>query len=661
MTRRRPVRAAIAFAAAGSLGTFLSGAGRAVLLRMMAHNAAVADGAPDDDRRYLRPDWGRIVVDAVGGASAGAICATQVVRALYDPSYLGVGFHHDTDGTMSGDWVHRIHFETLANRGLERAAAGPIEGPGWTFLSAARMYELLRASVTPSSPVGAAPGASLLDDSGIVAVGMMLTDLLGFSDPAEFAIDDVLGHPSFGCAPPTPSRVASVRDREVRDLGGTGHGEVRRLMVVRDDEGAEVVRRFLTETRRRGRARALHIDREAMSRLAALAIASASLPVGVGPVALTDRAADVERVYRRLYLDGGLVNDKPVSPALQLARWHDMVRLLRRRDADGSFSVEAIREELVYDRVLFFVDAFPDRAADEWVVAQPGSLFDEQRVLALSDAALRDREDRIDRSLDYPYSGVDAFLQSVLTSLRARDLREIAETNARLRARERYIDRLCERGGAGGESGPIMTVERAMACAAVLGRPGGPRLDEDALRRVSALVAETDGFSHLDGRRSVRIVPVFAPANLESIFAGEGMYALGGLLSVDARRHDAGVGEQVAHHVMDALGRDVDPVTMPEAPESALPDDATPVVDRIRELARATIDGQRVSSPVLKWFGKLPLGFDPVRRAVTSRINGLVRGSPPPVEPRQRAGSVPDDESVDDAEPTTDAPDPSGP
>src|SRR5690625_176750 len=135
-SQRRPVRAAVALAGAGSLGTFLAGALREIVLAIRAHNTALIDpDADDDDPRLLHPQWGKITIDAVGGSSAGALCSGQLVKALFEPDYLGKNQDIDTIGTMTGDWIEYGCFEHLSIEGNTPIKEGNVESPGWTFPS----------------------------------------------------------------------------------------------------------------------------------------------------------------------------------------------------------------------------------------------------------------------------------------------------------------------------------------------------------------------------------------------------------------------------------------------------------------------------------------------------------------------------------------------
>jgi predicted acylesterase/phospholipase RssA len=608
LPHRRPVRAAFALSGGGALGAWLAAASRELVVAIRAHNAAVADPtAGDDDPRLLSPRWGRIAIDALGGTSAGALVAAQTVRGIFEPSYLGAGRPVDEAGTMTGDWVHGASLEALAGRGRVGATAGPVEAPGWTVLSGAALYELCVRTLGPGRVE--ADEAAPLDETGFVGVGITLTDLLGFHEPAEFDDERVLGHPDYGAAPCGASRVHGRR--VVRDLGGKGHAEVRRLFVARDDASAERARTFLLRTRRRGLARVARWGGSARERLAAVCTASAALPLAVGPLALNDFGGSTEHMYRRLYMDGGILNNKPLAPALRLARWHDLARLQALADDQtGAIDPDAAAAELDYERVVFFVDAFPDRCVDEWRSAHPDALFSDTGTYQLTDDANVAREERIRRALATPFGGMSTFFESIMSTLRAQDLREIAKTNAQLAARDVMIDRFLASPPPAAPSFAVDSPERAAAYAAVRSRPGGAALDRDAALAVAALVAESDAVSELAGRRVVTLVPVFAPPNLREAYAGDAMYALGGLLSPASRAHDANLGVEVARRVVAAVAAGPDalePARHPPAPASVLPRDATPLRHRLLESARALIDGLLERSPVYRFFAKLPL------------------------------------------------------
>lgn len=629
---RTPVRAAFAFAGGGSLGTYLVGATRVLVSGIRRHNAAVREGAPPEDPRYLRRHWGHITIDAVAGTSAGALCSAQLVKALFEPDYADDARPLDAQGTCTGDWINGADFARLRPWGSEKASSGPIEAPGWTLMSGARLYQLAATCLTSRSP-GERDPDSPLDPSGVVAIGITLTDLLGYHDPAEFSPDRVLGHPEFGCARITPSQLARNLGRPVRDLGGTGHAEVRKLFIARDEEAEGLAKRFLAETRRRGRARCVTWSGTATERLAALCTTSAALPFAIGPLGMTDRAADIDRMHRRLYMDGGIMNNRPVAPALELARWHDMMRLLPLRDAEsGAFRPEDVLATLRYERVCFFLDAFPDRREGEWQNPHPDTVFAQTGTYQLVDGASEARHAKIRAAIDAPTSGLDAFATTVLNSMRAQDMRVIARINARLVARAHFIDRLLQRPPYPDPAFTLSTPEQASAWAAVMERPLARDADPEVVLRVASRVWEADGFSELEGRRMVTMVPVFAPANLEDVFAGEGLYALGGLLHREARVHDARVGAEVAEHVLAALRSPsgvVAAAELPTAPAHALPRESAPVVERLQVLARATLDASETrggSGRIARLLTRLPLVTEPLLRVARAKLDELVVG-----------------------------------
>lgn len=628
---KTPIRASFAFAGAGSLGTFLSGALRQLLISLRAHNDAVAEDAPPSDARYLNSDWGRVTIDAIGGSSAGALCASQLVRALFDPDYIGDGNSIAHPGTITGDWIHGGDFERLTSEGSEGTRSGAVEAPGWTLISGAKLHDL---SVRALGGATAKPDASSpLDPSGIVCVGITLTDLLGYHEPAEFLEDQVRGHPSFGAPPASHARVQSHAGQRVHDLGGRGHAEVRKLFVGATAEQVEAAHRFLTETRRRGRARVTHWSLETAQRLAALTAASAALPLAVGPLALTDQAADVEAVYRRLYMDGGVLNNKPIAPALKLARWHDGVRLTALRDPEtGIFQTTDVERELVYRRVCFFVDAFPDRCRDEWRSVHPDRNSRETGMYDLTAAAVPERNSRIDRALASPHVALHTLFEAMMSSLRAQDMLGIAKMNQRLARRQAYIDARCRSAAADpGEAFRIDTVAKAHAYASVVNRPAAAELSEGQRLSVARRIWESDQFSGLSGRRAVTMIPVFAPDNLRAVFAGEALYALGGLLSYEARKHDAAVGGRVAREVVKSLNPEsVRPrhIELAEAPRRVLPEDTGPVVQRLAVAGRAAIDGvQRRPTPI-GFFAKLPFNWGPLSRLAKDWLDRRVLGLP---------------------------------
>lgn len=640
---RVPVRATFAFAGAGSLGTFLSAAAREVLTAMREHNVAVRSGAPNDDPRLLNDHWGPITIDALGGSSAGALCASQVVKSLFDPSYLNIGGAIDASHTFTGDWVRGGDFARLAVEGNTPTQAGPIEAPGWTLISGARLFELASNALAATPDANASRGDStladdlgtLLDPSGIVGIGVTLTDLLGYHAPAEFEPDRVLGHPSFGMPAIQPSEVVGRLRQPSRDLGGRGHAEVRKLFIARDADGVERARSFLEASARRGRARAAQWGAGATERLAALAASSAALPLAVGPLAMTDRAGDASATVRRLYMDGGILNNKPIAPALKLARWHEAARLSEMLRRQGQLSHEQVSEELVYERVCFFFDAFPDRTRDEWRSAHPDMALKPTGVFQLTHAATEARDSRIDEALAVPTAALDVFFESMLTSLRAQDILGIAKANDRLRARDAFIDTRVDLTSDRDRPFELDTVEKAQALGAVLSRPGGASLDPVRARKIAERVWESDQYSGLAGRRQVTMVPVFAPDNLKAVLAGEGLYAVGGLLDINARQHDASVGTRVAREVLRGLRSPPPaPTRLPSAPESALPSDTGQLVARLRVSSIALIDAiGRRPNPV-RFFAKLPLQLTPFLQMAKRRLDKAVRSPGDPLEPK---------------------------
>lgn len=625
---RKAVRACFAIAGAGSLGSFLSAAIRELLIAIEHHNAACVADAPDDDARYIHPRWGRVVIDGIGGSSAGALCGAQIVKSLFHPGYLGEGRALDLSGTISGDWIRGGDFSGLAVEGNRPTRSGPIEAPGWTLLSGAKLHDLALRALTDD---GTSPGVhSALDPTSVVGLGITLTDLLGFHDPAEFEVDRVLGHPDFGQSEAAPSRLSRNEGRLKRDLGGRGHAEVRRLFVCGDASAALDAQAFLARTHRSGRCRPIPWGDQASSRLAGLVAASAALPLGVGPIAMTDSISEPGAVYRRLYMDGGILNNKPIAPALELARWHDGMRVMRSMTpGEQEFDGEVVGRLLDYERVVFFMDAFPDRVVDEWRSPHPDRVFGERGVYQLTPEADALRNQQIDDALQVPGSSLGIFFDAILSSLRAQDIREIARTNQRIDHKSAFIDRLADRADLRPVEFRLDSLDKAFAYAEVRRRESGRRLSAEKALQVAARVWESDRVSDLQGRRSVTMVPVYAPRNLEAAFAGEALYSLGGLLDENARRHDARVGARVAREVLDGLRAtpgEPKRVHLPHAPDDALPSDTRPLVERLRVLGAAVIDGRNQRNSWLRYFAKLPFNIEPLVRMAKERLDRAALG-----------------------------------
>lgn len=623
-SKRVPVRASIALAGAGSLGTFLSAASRELLLRLHAHNRAVLEQAPNEDGRYLRPDWGLVVIDSVSGTSAGAITACQVVKALFEPSYLCANQSAETRGCLSGDWIHGADFTQLASDHNQPETRGPVSSPGWTLLSGARLYETVFRMLRPTEQTSSLP--SLLDETGVVALAITLTDLLGYHEPAEFEAGQVIGHPDFGASPPRGSLLFRGEEGQVRDLGSRGHAEIRKMFIARDGEVVPVLDHYLTGTRRRRRAQIEIWGPDAASRMAAVATASAALPFAVGPVTVQEPESDSSK----LYMDGGVLNNKPVAPALLMARWHDAYRVRRTWDASASeFDREKVEATLSYQRVCFFIDAFPDRSFDAWRSQHPDAWTQTwHSVMGVQDD-VEERKRRLLSAIETPAGGIGVFFESVMTTLRAQDAKVIAKNNLRLDRRDALVDSwIYEHDGEVG-SFVLDTIEKAFAWATVCARPTAARLSKGEKNVLTRRLHDIERMSGLDGRRAVTMVPIFAPRGLRGVFAGEALYALAGLLALDARRYDSSTGSRVARTVLDAIAgrvaeRQYPP--LPPAPDDAHPDDSSPLVNRIRVAAKALIDGRKSTSSVVRFFARLPLNLDPIMDMARVRLDRKIRG-----------------------------------
>lgn len=651
---RRPVRVTFALAGGGSLGTFVSAAVREVLLAIDAHNAALTEGA-EDDPRLLHGSWGPILVDSVGGASAGALCGAQIVRALHDRRYLGAGLPLDALHTLTGDWVAGGDFSRYVAGEEPADGSAGVGSPSWTLLSGTRLFEAACRVVT-GARTGAEPHSALEPD-GVVGLAVTLTDMFGYHEPAEFAPERVLGHPSFGRGPRQAPRHVRGTFEEVRDLGVRSHAEERRVFVAPSEAAAREAAIRLAESGRADRARAMPWSPETARSLAAVCAASAALPFAFGPVSLHDRAAELEQACLRLYMDGGTLNNRPIGPALLMARWGDAMRLLRHRQPDGTFCRADIVRELVYERVCFFVDAFPDPEAEAWRAPEATDGDSSEAVLAMDAGAQAVRAARVRAVLAAPGAGADVFMQSLLSSLRAQDIREIARMNVRLRRRSRFIAARCRGGLSERPDFRIDTVGKAMAYAAVLELPCGEQLPEARALAIAERIWESDQLSGLSGRREVTMVPLFSPRNHEGALAGEALYTMGGLLSFDARMHDARVGRRVAGHVLAALrtpDAELASVDIPDARPEVVPEDAGPVVARLRMLVQGMLAQMVPERSMVRWLAGFPLVTEPLFRRLGARLDEIVRGQPVPVVDAHTEGeeAAPDTAGEEEAEDT---------
>lgn len=630
---RRPVRAAVALAGAGSLGTFLAGALREVVLGAREHNAAIADPEADDnDPRLLHPNWGKITIDSIGGSSAGALCSGQLVKSLFEPDYLGKGKDIDTLGTMTGDWIEYGSFEHLGVQGDTPVKEGSVESPGWTLLSPNHLYDVARNALHSANYDAAADDKKIspLPENKIVGVGITLTDLLGYHEYAEFDAEQVLGHPQFGADHTDRVHFSSLADSEVRDLGVRQHSEVRRVFIGPTEESKAVIRRFLNKTKRRGKATG-YTWKEVPEHLSSLAAASSALPMALGPMALTDRIEDSDKTIRRLYLDGGVLNNKPISPALTMARWQDEIRLLSRTpEGARAYDHNVVSELFDYERVCFFIDAFPDRTRGAWRSPHPDHALTGAPVAQMLPENVELRDKRIDEALNVPSKGLGMFLESLLTSLRAQDIRGVANTNLRVTNRAEFIRKLAGNFHYGTASFEIDTIQRAHAFAAVCNATHDLDVSVDEKVELTDVIFQADSFARMRGRRAVTVIPVFAPENLVEVLAGESLFAVGGLLSRNARLHDAKTGQAIAKEVLKSLNPAVEPhhVDLPEPAPEDRPSNSDPLVRRLQVFSNAFVKGDGSGSPVMRGLVSFPFNFNPLVRLLRTRLDETIKGDP---------------------------------
>lgn len=627
---RQPVRACFALSGAGSLGTFIAGAVTEILLAIRRHNAAVCEpGIRDDDPRLLNPRWGRITIDAIGGASAGALCAGQLMKSLFEPEYLGEGKPIDTPGTVTGDWITHASFESLSIEGKEPQKLGSVEAPGWTLLNGTRLYEVALNALAPRQDVTRAfeEPECAIPEHGLIGVGITLTDLLGYHEQVDFDASHVMGHPKFGAPQPDSAHYHRLEGKEIRDLGVKKHAEIRRYFVSLSQKQKPAIERFLHATGREGQAFG-YAWNEATDHLARMAAASAALPLALGPVAVTDTNPETGISLRRIYLDGGMLNNKPLSPALQLARWQDELRLLSCHSDDAdTFDPSIVDRELNYQRVCFFLDAFPDRTRGEWRSPHPNSALTDPDALQLLPENVEARNQRIDEALKAPVAGLGMFLDSLLTSLRAQDIRGVANTNLKVDHRRQFIRKIAERGLVGRPDIKLREIESAHAYAAVCDAVRGMGLSEQLKLALTDLLEEVQTFAGTASRREVTMIPVYAPDNLAQVLAGEAVYAVGGLLSKEARIHDANVGKQVARAVLASLRPgDPPPLDLPATPVEARPNDSGPLVRRLQTTILATIEGDGSSQTFLKRLVAFPVRLNPLVKLLKDRLDATIQG-----------------------------------
>lgn len=630
MAGRHPVRACFALAGAGSLGTFISGAVTEIVLAIRAHNLALADPQTQaSDPRLLHPHWGRITVDAVGGASAGALCAGQLIKSLFEPDYLGEGKPIDEPGTITGDWIQNASFEALSIEGNQPQQADDVEAPGWTLLNATKLYEVALNALRPASLVELPPhdAGCPIPDHGLVGVGITLTDLLGHHEHVDFDARHVLGHPSYGAPTPRETHNRRLAGKEVRDLGVKNHAEIRRYFISRTDASHESVERYLEATGRTGQAHGL-TWREAFEHLAKMAAASAALPLALGPVAVTDRNLKTGVELKRIYMDGGMLNNKPLSPALQISRWQDELRLLGAVPPDAeSFPTDTVEETLDYQRVCFFLDAFPDRTRGEWRSPHPNTALEDPDAVQLRPENVEARNARIDEALQTPVAGLALFLDSLLTSLRAQDIRGVANTNLKIESRRQFIRKMAERGLVGRPDFLLRDFESVHAFAAVSDALRGMNVSLESKFALTDLLQDAQSFSGTESRREVTMVPVYAPENLAEVLAGEAVYAVGGLLSKEARIHDATVGRKIARTVLASLKPGPKPdLVLDPTPEEARPKDSSLLVERLRTTILATIEGNGARQTFLKRLVAVPVKLNPLVNLLKTRLDSTIRG-----------------------------------
>ncbi len=630
---RRPVRAAVALAGAGSLGTFLAAAVREIVIAVRNHNAAIADpNGSDDDPRILHPKWGKVTIDAIGGSSAGALCSGQLLKTLYEPSYLGVGKDIDTVGTITGDWIQFGSFDELAVEGNTPLAEDGVESPGWTFLSTNKLYDVARTALDSSNfhPAACQDDISPLPDNGIVGVGITLTDVLGYHEFAEFDGSQVLGHFQFGAGKPKKVHFHSLEGREVRDLGVRQHSEIRKIFVGMTPESKNEIQHFLRFSRRTGQATG-YIWKDATKRLASLAAASAALPFGLGPMALTDPIEDTDKTIRRLYMDGGVLNNKPVSPALMMARWHDDLRLISAmKKGQVTFDPDTVSQVLDYERVCFFIDAFPDRTRAPWRSPHPSKALINEPTVQMEPENVEKRNERIDEALRIPSKGIGMFMESLLTSLRAQDMRGVAAMNYQVSERASFIRSLVGKLHYGSSDFQLTDLRKAQAYAAVDDATRDRNITTEEKHELADVIYQADRFARMRGRRAITFIPVFAPENLVEVLAGESLFAIGGLLSKEARLHDAKTGQRVARYVLQALrdGAAAKREEIPPPQESDLPSNADPLVKRIQVFANAAIRGDETGSSFVRGLVAFPFHFNPLVTLMKKRLSVAIRGEP---------------------------------
>jgi hypothetical protein len=199
----------------GAHGRFEARDGGVVYVDRGSTNGSMHDR--DGHRTPLSVALSEVALAAGDTLELGDPAQTVVLRVVAVPELAD-----DAPGTITGDWINEGDFVVLAGEGTAVNRTRDMDSPGWSLLSGARLHALVEKLLSGSA--AAAEPDGLVEESGIIAFGVTLTDLFGVHSRADFDADRVLGHPDFGQAAVMPRHGSTAHGpRLVRDLGGRNH------------------------------------------------------------------------------------------------------------------------------------------------------------------------------------------------------------------------------------------------------------------------------------------------------------------------------------------------------------------------------------------------------------------------------------------------------